>query len=232
MKGMNDLKNFDLQEFIDSLQNLDPENIGSWPTPVKIFIYVAVFAGVLLLGWMLNLSSIDQARQAGEREQQTLLTEFEAKVFKAQNLDVYKAQLKEMEDSFGALLRQLPQDTEVPGLLEDITHTGLGSGLEFEAIDLGKEQPKDFYVEQPIDIKVRGDYHAFGAFVSGIAALPRIVTLHNFKIVAAPNARQQSMRDVDGSPVLLMTIKANTYRYNDAPASPDKAKDAKAGGAK
>lgn len=217
MKNMNDLKSFDLQEFVDSLQNLDPENIGSWPTPVKIFIYVAVFVGVLVMGWMLDLSAIDQTRQAGEQEQQTLLAEFETKVFKAQNLDVYKAQLKDMEDSFGALLRQLPQDTEVPGLLEDITHTGLGSGLEFEAIELGKEQAKDFYVEQPIDIKVRGDYHAFGAFVSGIAALPRIVTLHDFKIAAAPSTRKQAgSRDADGSPVLSMTIKANTYRYNDA----------------
>lgn len=227
---MKDLKNMDLQELIDSLQGLDPENVGSWPLPVKLFIYAAVFVLVLALGWMLDLSAIDERRKAGEQEQQTLLNEFETKVFKAQNLDAYKAQLKEMEDTFGALLRQLPQDTEVPGLLEDISHTGLGSGLEFDAIELGSEVPRDFYVEQPIDIKVRGDYHAFGAFVSGIAALPRIVTLHDFKIAAAPNVRQGT-RDADGAPVLAMSIKANTYRYNDAPAAA-KPGTAPAGGAK
>ncbi len=214
MKGMNDLKNLDIQELMNTLQTLDPQNIGSWPMPVKAMVYVLVFIGVLVLGYMLDLSGIKTSLDNGELEQQTLLTEFESKVFKAQNLETYKQQLKDMEDSFGALLRQLPQDTEVPGLLEDITHTGLGSGLEFDAIDLGNEAAKDFYAEQPINIQVTGDYHAFGAFVSGVSALPRIVTLHDFSIAAKTSAG--SRRDDGGAPVLTMKILAKTYRYNDA----------------
>lgn len=214
MKSVNELKSLDIQELMNTLNTLDPQNIGSWPAPVKGVIYVLAFVGVLILGYMLDLSGIRANLEVGQREQQTLLTDFESKVFKAQNLETYKQQLKDMEDSFGALLRQLPQDTEVPGLLEDITHTGLGSGLEFEAIDLKGEIAKDFYAEQPIDIKVTGDYHAFGAFVSGVSALPRIVTLHDLSIGAKQMANT-SRRDDGGAPVLTMTILAKTYRYND-----------------
>jgi type IV pilus assembly protein PilO len=204
-------KGFDLQEFINTLNTLDPQNIGSWPLAVKIFIYIAVFFVVLLLGYMFDLSGIRANLDVGKQQQVTLLGEFETKVFKAQNLEVYKRQLKDMEDSFGALLRQLPQDTEVPGLLEDITHTGIGSGVDFDSIALGAEGKAEFYAEQPINIRAHGDYHAFGAFVSGIAALPRIVTLHDFSI--APRGAVAA----DGtSPVLSLTIQAKTYRYSDA----------------
>ncbi|HEX6591204.1 MAG TPA: type 4a pilus biogenesis protein PilO [Moraxellaceae bacterium] len=211
MKANADKKSFDLQEFIDTLNTLDPQNIGSWPLAVKLFIYVLVFIAVLALGYMLDLSGIRENLMVGKQQQETLLGEFEQKVFKAQNLETYKRQLKDMEDSFGALLRQLPQDTEVPGLLEDITHTGLGSGIDFDSIDLGQEVRKDFYAEQPINIKAHGDYHSFGAFVSGIAALPRIVTLHDFKIDPISRGRSD-----DGAPVLSLTVQAKTYRYNEA----------------
>lgn len=216
MKTASNQKGFDLQEFINTLNTLDPQNVGSWPLPVKAFVYVLVFVLVLALGYVLDLSGIQDGLAVGKQQQETLLGEFEGKVFKAQNLETYKRQLKDMEDSFGALLRQLPQDTEVPGLLEDITHTGLGSGVEFDSIDLGQETPKDFYAEQPINIKAHGDYHGFGAFVSGIAALPRIVTLHDFKI--EPDSRSGKNDDTsnDGSPVLGLTIQAKTYRYNES----------------
>lgn len=207
-------KSFDLQEFIQTLNTLDPQNIGSWPLAVKIFIYLLVFVVVLVLGYMLDLSGIKANIEGGKQQQVTLLGDFEQKVFKAQNLEVYKRQLKDMEDSFGALLRQLPQDTEVPGLLEDITHTGIGSGVDFNSIDLGTEARREFYAEQPINISAQGDYHAFGAFVSGIAALPRIVTLHDFTI--SPKSGSSS-RD-GSSPVLLLAIQAKTYRYSEAPA--------------
>lgn len=212
MKGAKDKSSFDLQAFINTLNTLDPQNIGAWPVPVKLFILMCVFVVVLVLGYMLDLSGIRETLSAGRQQQETLLGEFEQKVFKAQNLETYKRQLKDMEDSFGALLRQLPQDTEVPGLLEDITHTGLGSGVDFDSIDLGQESAKDFYAEQPINIKAHGDYHAFGAFVSGIAALPRIVTLHDFKIIPIAVARG----DEGSAPVLSLVIQAKTYRYNDA----------------
>lgn len=211
-------KSFDLQEFIQTLNTLDPQNIGSWPLTVKIFIYLLVFVVVLGLGYMLDLSGIKANLEGGKQQQVTLLGDFEQKVFKAQNLEVYKRQLKDMEDSFGALLRQLPQDTEVPGLLEDITHTGIGSGVDFDSIDLGSEARREFYAEQPINIKAQGDYHAFGAFVSGIAALPRIVTLHDLTI--SPKSGSSS-RD-GSSPVLLLAIQAKTYRYSEAPVPKEK----------
>lgn len=229
MKGKSASKGVDIQELMNTLNTLDPQNVGSWPMPVKAMIYVLIFVAVLVVGYMLDLSGIRDTLRSGEQEQQTLLGEFETKVFKAQNLETYKLQLKDMEDSFGALLRQLPQDTEVPGLLEDITHTGLGSGLEFDAIDLGQESAKDFYAEQPITIKVSGDYHAFGAFVSGIAALPRIVTLHDFKI--EPRASKTNARDDGGAPVLTMNILAKTYRYNDSPDAKESKKPVATGAA-
>lgn len=203
-------KKFDLQEFINTLNTLDPENIGSWPLAVKVLIYVIVFVVVLVLGYVFDISGMRETFARGQEEQEQLLQDFEQKVFKANNLDVYKKQLKDMEDSFGSLLRQLPQDTEVPGLLEDITHTGLGSGLEFDGIELGGEQSKEFYAELPIDITVHGDYHAFGAFVSGVSALPRIVTLHDFKISPITSKFADS-----GAPVLRMEIQAKTYRYKE-----------------
>lgn len=208
-------KAFDLQEFISTLNTLDPQNIGSWPTAVKIFIYMITFVVVLVVGYILDLSGIRDTLATGKQQQATLLGEFEQKIFKAQNLEVYKRQLKDMEDSFGALLRQLPQDTEVPGLLEDITQTGLGSGVDFDAIELGNEAKREFYMEQPINIRAHGDYHAFGAFVSGIAALPRIVTLHDFSISPKSAARRG---DGSAAPVLSLSIQAKTYRYNEAAA--------------
>ena len=211
LEGAKDSKKFDLQELINTLNTLDPENVGSWPQAVKIMIYIIVFIVVLALGYVFDISDMRDTLARGEEEQGQLLQDFEQKVFKANNLDVYKRQLKEMEDSFGSLLRQLPQDTEVPGLLEDITHTALGSGLEIDGIVLGTEQSKEFYAELPIDVKVHGDYHAFGAFVSGVSALPRIVTLHDYKIVPMESRFADS-----GAPVLQMSIQAKTYRYKES----------------
>lgn len=218
------MKADNIQEFFASLQGLDPQNIGAWPLPVKLIIYVVVFVLVLLGGYAFQLNGMRDELAAGVQKQASLLDDYEKKVFKAENLPQYQSQLKEMEESFGALLRQLPADTEVPGLLEDIDHTGVGSGLAVQSIDLTAEAPKEFYVEQPINIKVMGDYHAFGAFISGVAALPRIVTLHDFSITP-----QASNRFKDGgSPVLVMTILAKTYRYAEAP----KAKPTASSGAK
>lgn len=215
-------KKFDFQEFVSTLNTLDPENIGSWPLPVKMLIYVIVFMVVLIIGYVFDISAMRDQLARGAEEQEQLIQDFEQKVFKANNLDVYKKQLQDMEDSFGSLLRQLPQDTEVPGLLEDITHTGLGSGLDFDGIELGTEQSKEFYSELPINITVQGDYHSFGAFVSGVSALPRIVTLHNYKISPLKSKVADS-----GAPVLEMEIVAKTYRYKESSSESDggKSKD-------
>lgn len=203
-------KGFDLQELQDTLQNLDFENVGGWPTPVKIGATLLAFIGVVFLGYMMSITT-KQDRLAGlERQETELMRQYETRAFKAQHLDQYRGQLAEMEEMFGSLLSQLPKETEVPGLLEDITHTGLGSGLEFEKIELGQEAVREFYAELPITIKARGDFHGFGSFVGGVAALPRIVTLEDF--VIEPVGK--------GGQLLGMTITAKTYRYSSRPPEP------------
>jgi type IV pilus assembly protein PilO len=154
-----ELKNLDLGELMDELNSLDFENVGGWPTPIKIGAAILVLVVVVVLGYFLSISDANQTLEQQRREEATLLQGYEKKAFEAHNLDQFRKQLAEMEQTFGALLKQLPKDTEVPGLLEDITHTGLGSGLEFENIELRNEIEKEFYAELPINIQVIGDYH-------------------------------------------------------------------------
>lgn len=205
-----ELKSMDLRELIDELNSLDFENVGGWPVPVKIGAAILVMVMVLALGYFLAIKDLNTTLEQQRREEIALLKSYEKKAFEAHNLDQFRAQLAEMEQTFGALLKQLPKDTEVPGLLEDITHTGLGSGLEFEEIELKSELEKEFYAELPIDIRVIGDYHGFGSFVSGVAALPRIVTLHDF-VVAWP---QDGEKELKALGLLKMNITAKTYRYS------------------
>ena len=198
----------------DSLQSLrkidvadlDLNNLGSWPAPVKFITGVILLAVVLALGYYLHLQDMQVQLEQQQAQETTLKQQFSSKAFQAANLDAYKKQMSEMETSFGALLRQLPSDTEVPGLLEDITRTGLGSGLEFEEIKLQPEVVQQFYIELPITIKVIGGYHDLATFVSGVSSLPRIVTLHDFEIKPEKD---------DSTSKLQMNIVAKTYRYND-----------------
>ncbi|MFT3931898.1 MAG: type 4a pilus biogenesis protein PilO [Spongiibacteraceae bacterium] len=196
---LNDLREIDFAD-------LNADNIGSWPTPVKIMAWVFVFVLVVILGYFYNISDMRAQLAQVESKELELKKEFEDKAFKAANLEALRKQMVEMEQSFGALVSQLPTDTEVPGLLEDITNKGVESGLEIKSIKLQPEQAKEFYVELPISIEVTGSYHDFGTFVSGIAGLPRIVTLHDFKISSDPKNQG----------VLSMTIAAKTYRYKGA----------------
>lgn len=204
-----DKKAFDIQEFIQSLQELDYENVGAWPAAVKAMAVVLVLVVVVVLGYVLEITPKYEQLQRLTAEEASLMSQYEAKAFKAQNLDQYRKQLDDMEDMFGSLLAQLPKETEVPGLLEDITHSGLGSGLELREINLGTEAVKEFYAELPIQISATGDYHGFGAFVSGVAALPRIVTLGDFAI-----KRESS----DFAGLLSLDITAKTYRYSSKSA--------------
>ena len=189
---------------LSELNNLDFNNIGNWPVAAKAVAIVVVCAAVLGLGYwqdtQVQLQDLDSAR----RQETKLKQEFERKQAKAASLDAYKRQMKEMEESFGTMLRQLPSKTEVADLLVDITQTGLASGLEFDLFKPQNEQPKEFYAELPITVKVEGDYHQLGTFVSGIAALPRIVTLHDISI---------SQGGKKGG--LVMQAVAKTYRYLD-----------------
>lgn len=187
------------------LGSLDFESVGSWPTPIKVLIWVVLLGAVLIGGYYYHIEDLQIKLTQVEAKEETLKKEFEKKAFQAANLDAYRQQMVEMEESFGALVSQLPSDTEVPGLLEDITNKGLLNGLEISSIDLQKERAKEFYVELPILITAKGSYHDLGAFISGMAGLPRIVTLHDFEL------------DVKGgnSNRLNMKILAKTYRYKD-----------------
>ncbi|OFW76855.1 MAG: pilus assembly protein PilP [Acinetobacter sp. RIFCSPHIGHO2_12_41_5] len=200
--------------FSDSLENLrkidfsdlDFNNVGSWPSAVKFIAGLVLFIAIVALGYNFHLKDLQAQLELQQSQELSLKEQFSSKAHQAANLDAYKEQMQEMEVSFGALLKQLPSDTEVPGLLEDITRTGLGSGLEFEEIKLLPEVTQQFYIELPIQIKVVGAYHDLATFVSGVASLPRIVTLHDFDLVPV---------EVDGVTTLRMSILAKTYRYND-----------------
>jgi type IV pilus assembly protein PilO len=198
-----------LQDTIDQLRSLDVadldiNNIGGWPTAIKGVILGLILIVVLALGYFFYLTDKQKVLDASGKQEAQLRTEYETKAFQAANLPQYRQQKEEMEASFGALLRQLPSDTEVPGLIEDITTTALDNELVIVAIDLQPERKAEFYVELPITITVTGSYHNLGKFVSGVANLSRIVTLHDFDIKPA------------GSPAnLRMTILAKTYRYMD-----------------
>ena len=199
-----------LSEWFDGLQkidisDLDSSNIGSWPPAIKVLVACLLMILVLAVGYSFSISELEGQLDL-KREQELLLKEqFAAKSRMAANLQPYTRQMEEMEDAFSVLLRQLPSDTEVPGLLEDITRTGLGSGLEFEEIKLLSEVSRPFYIELPIQITVTGGYHDLAMFVSGVARLPRIVTLHDFELAPV---------NPEGGTKLRMSIQAKTYRDN------------------
>lgn len=187
------------------LADLDLENIGSWPAALKVILLTLLFVALLVAGFYLHIEELNKGLATVKQEEQTLRVDFEQKAFEAANLEAYKAQLAEMEERFGALVAQLPSETEVPGLLEDITDKGELNGLNIERIDLLDEQEQNFYVELPIAIEAIGSYHDIGAFISGMAGLPRIVTLHDFEIII----------DGNGSNMLEMSVNAKTYRYRE-----------------
>jgi type IV pilus assembly protein PilO len=202
-----------LQEF--DLNDLDLQNIGSWPLPVKVIVWVLVLAGVVTLGYMYHIKGLQEKLTGFQGKEAELKIQYEEKSFRAANLDAYKKQMLVMEESFGALVSQLPSDTEVPGLLEDITNKGMVNGLEFSSIRLGAEEAREFYVELPIYIQATGKYHDLGAFVSGMAGIPRIVTLHDFRINQSVNALATGTA---ASGMLSLSITAKTYRYKDQEA--------------
>lgn len=191
---------------LEELQSLDMNDIGRWPfvfraAAVAIVAVVATGAGIYLFVIEEKVPALERV----EAEEQELRSVFEARQRKAANFDAYVEQLAEIESSFGTMLRQLPGKTEIPNLLVDISQTGLAAGLEEKLFQPMAENPREFYAEKPIKIKLDGSYHELGNFVSDIAALPRIVTLHDMEIVPAEN---------DGSfDKLTLNVTAKTYRY-------------------
>ena len=192
---------------LEELRSLDPRDPGRWPFAIRVGAVALAFLIVTgLLVYYFVWTEERPELQQHEAEEQTLRAEFKTKHAKAVNLEVYKQQLKDIERSFGALLRQLPGKTEVPSLLVDISQTGLGAGLSEKLFEPQAEVKKDFYAEKPIKIRLTGSYHQFGEFVSGIAALPRIVTLDDINI--KPDSK-------DAYDQLSLELTAKTYRYLD-----------------
>jgi type IV pilus assembly protein PilO len=197
-----------MNKFLEQLRGLDPNDPGRWPLvfrvgAIAIILIVAAAVGIYMFAWKPQKPLLEQA----QAEEASLFSTLEAKARKAANLEAYKVQLAEMERSFGAMLRQLPNRTEVPNLLVDISQTGLSAGLEEKLFQPAAEVTRDFYAELPIKIRLTGSFHSVGNFVSGIAALPRIVTLHDIQILPA---------DKDAGPdQLQIDVTAKTYRYLD-----------------
>lgn len=194
---VNDLKDFDWGD----LQDVD--TIGTWPVSVKTLIILLLFVVCMTGGYFFHFQLLQTDLRVLAAEEGNFRIEYEQKALFAANLEEYQAQTVQMETSFAELLRQLPSETEVPGLVEDVSSTGLASGLEIEKLDMLDEAIQEFYIEYPVNLEVIGDYHDFGTFVSGVASLDRIVTLHDFTITSRPDS------------LLAMSIMARTYRYRD-----------------
>jgi type IV pilus assembly protein PilO len=191
------LKSFDVN-------NLDFNNAGSWPGLIKFICVIIIVAGVLFGVYWFVIKDLNIQLTNEKNKEAELKGQFEVKAAQVSNLEDYKIQMKEIEETFGTLLKQLPSDTEVPGLLEDISSVGALAGLTLESIDLKPEVSREFYIELPIDIAAKGTYHDIAAFVSGVAGLPRIVTLHDFKISKIAGETDR----------LEIAINARTYRYS------------------
>jgi len=220
---LDDLKNLDFNKIVNDLRSLDPKNMGSWPLPMRIVVLVVLFAAIQVGGYVLLISDQRDLYAQLQDKETKLKSDFETKALEAANLDVYKKQQDDMQKSFGTMLRQLPGQTEIPSLLQDISQAAQVDGLKQDLFRPGGEAPKDFYAEKPIDLTLEGGYHEFGKFVSDVATLPRIVTLHNINIRPATGA---------GNDNLVMTLQAKTYRYleDEQPAAKPSAKGAKKGG--
>ncbi|MES2674328.1 MAG: type 4a pilus biogenesis protein PilO [Pseudomonadota bacterium] len=189
------LKGFDVN-------NIDFEKIGVWPLPAKIFVIVVLVALVFVLTYYVKISDLNQSLAGVQAKEVTLKETFKAKSFEAANLEAYRAQMEEMNTTFTSLLSRLPSKTEVPGLLEDISARGTESGLTINGVTIEQEKVAEYYIEVPIKINVDGGYHDLGGFVSGVAGMPRIVTLHDFTVAKKKDSN-----------VLNMQISAKTYRY-------------------
>ncbi len=201
---------FDLQPYLDKINefdvnDIDWENMGSWPLIGKVVFCSIIAIAILVGGYFMMLEPMQIKLNRESKQEVQLKRDFENKAFQVANLDEYRAQMVEMEQSFESILKQLPRDTEVPGLIDDISLAALNNGLDLKVISPQKQVTTEFYNELPIQIEVEGDYHELGTYVSSVASLPRIVTLHDFSITTKGQ----------GGDTLLLKILAKTYRYNE-----------------
>ncbi len=216
---------FDVKTVLDDFRNLNPKDVGAWPVVPRVTVLLGLFAVILIAGWCFLWSDQLDALTERQQEELKLRDEYVAKKTQAVNLDLYTQQLNEIDRSFGALLKQLPNKAEVESLLIEINQSGMGRGLQFELFKPGQEIVKDFYAELPINVRLTGSYHDFGAFAGDIGKLSRIVTLNNISITANPQSK-------DGS--LVMDAVTKTFRYLDDEelAAKKKAAQAAKGGKK
>lgn len=189
---------------LSELNELDFQDMGNWPMPAKALGIILMCLVILFAGYWFDTKDQLAELERAEQQERKLKAQFKSNAKKAANIVLYKQQMVDMKQSFGAMLKQLPSETEVAELLVDVSQTGLASGLEFDLFKVDSEVPLEFYAELPIRIRVTGEYHEFGNFVSGVAALPRIVTLHDFSITQEKDSSQ-----------LVMEATAKTYRYID-----------------
>lgn len=196
---------FDSKKFMAEVNSLNGQNYGSAPMPVKIFILAVMVGVILFVAWMVLISKKLDEIKAAEAQQVTLLEQYKEKESKARHLKTYEEQVAKMKVDFAELLNQLPKDTRVPELVDGINMVGSGSGVRFQDISVQPEVEQEFFIEQPIQIIGLGDYHQFGSFVSGIAALPRIITMHDFEI-------KNPKPSLDRMPELQLVLQTKTYR--------------------
>lgn len=181
--------------------NIDFDKMGVWPVPAKVFVLILLVFVIFALTYYLKISELNDELESVKAKELTLRKTYETKSFEAANLEAYRAQMVEMDKTFKSLLSRLPSDTQVPGLLDDIGARGRESGLTINATTIEKEKAAEFYIEVPFRINVDGGYHDMAGFISGIASMPRIVTLHNYAITRK------------GGGMLNMQISAKTYKY-------------------
>lgn len=206
-------KSFDFKEFADSFKSLDQNNYGSWPVPVKITTLLFIVALVAALAWALPISKKREEIATAEAEKQTLLEQYREKESKARHLEAYKEQIAKMEADFKELLNQLPKETRISDLVDGINMVGVGSNIKFQDIKVEPEISQEFFIEQPIRIAALGDYHEFGSFLSGLARLPRIITLHDFEVV-------NSKPSLDELPQINLVLNTKTYRSKEIVEEP------------
>ncbi|WP_328589029.1 type 4a pilus biogenesis protein PilO [Cognaticolwellia aestuarii] len=200
------MMSFNLSEFTEQFNGLELDNIGQWPKAAKIVLSIFLVILVLGLGYVLMISDQIKQLERVTAEEATLKQQYQAKYHISANLELFEQQMIEAEAIFSKQLKSLPESHETPGLLDDITFVGTTTGLDFVKLNWQPEIEQEIYIELPIDIEVLGSYHEFGQFVSRIAGLPRIVTLHDFDI----NLQKQNSGD------LKLTLQAKTYRYREA----------------
>lgn len=203
------LPKIDFKEIAEEFRTLDPKDPGLWPVVPRVLILIGIFLVLLLAAWWLGWRVQFEELESKQQEETRLKEDWLNKKRQAVNLDEHRKQLAEMDRSFGVLLKQLPNKSEMEALLVDVNQAGLGRGLQFELFKPGTEVMKDFYAELPITVKLSGSYHDLGAFTGDVAKMPRIVTLNDMEVV------ESAAKDKAGTGLLTMSTTVKTFRYLD-----------------